>query len=133
MVDVQAPEIQTIYSLGIPVSGIRTKMRQEFERHRYVQQLSVVDVLIFQSHAEFQVRSFTSYVHNGHADIQETNIWMCCMMWRRTDTWQEMMNYWKQLSHVLKYFRADEDTKARLPNTFMAGFLEVSNISPILS
>jgi NADH dehydrogenase (ubiquinone) 1 alpha subcomplex subunit 6 len=34
---------------------VRTKVRQEFERHRYVQQLPVVDMLLFQSHAEFQV------------------------------------------------------------------------------
>lgn len=31
-------------------------MRQEFERHRYVNQLKSVDVLLFQSNAEFQVR-----------------------------------------------------------------------------
>ena len=52
----QAPEIQTMYSLNIPVSALRTKMRQEFERHRYVNQIGVVDMLLFQSHAEYQVR-----------------------------------------------------------------------------
>lgn len=46
-----------MYSLNMPVSALRTKMRQEFERHRYVNQLNVVDMLLFQSHAEFQVRS----------------------------------------------------------------------------
>jgi len=45
-----------MYSLNMPVSAVRTKIRQEFERHRYVNQLQVVDVLLFQSHAEFQVR-----------------------------------------------------------------------------
>jgi NADH dehydrogenase (ubiquinone) 1 alpha subcomplex subunit 6 len=45
-----------MYSLNIPVAQIRTKMRQEFERHRYVKQLPVVDNLIFKSHAEYQVR-----------------------------------------------------------------------------
>lgn len=44
-----------MYSLGMPVSAIRTKIRQEFERHRYVKQLPVVDVLLYQSHAEYQV------------------------------------------------------------------------------
>lgn len=39
----------------MPVSAIRTKIRQEFEKHRYVSQMSVVDVLLYQSHAEFQV------------------------------------------------------------------------------
>lgn len=45
-----------MYSLNMPVSAIRTKMRQEFERHRYVAQLKTVDVLLFNSHSEFQVR-----------------------------------------------------------------------------
>lgn len=45
-----------MYSLNIPVSAIRTKIRQEFEKHRYVKQLNVIDVLLFQSNAEFQVR-----------------------------------------------------------------------------
>ncbi len=53
----QAPEIQQMYSLNMPVSAIRTKMRQEFERHRYVAQLKTVDVLLFNSHTEFQVRA----------------------------------------------------------------------------
>ena len=44
-----------MYSLNMPVSAIRTKIRQEFEQHRYVNQLSVVDVLIQKSNAEFQV------------------------------------------------------------------------------
>ncbi|KAK5807108.1 hypothetical protein VI817_001366 [Penicillium citrinum] len=44
-----------MYSLNMPVSAIRTKIRQEFEKHRYVSQLPAVDVLLFQSHAEFQV------------------------------------------------------------------------------
>jgi hypothetical protein len=44
-----------MYSLNMPVSAIRTKVRQEFEKHRYVSQLPAVDVLLFQSHAEFQV------------------------------------------------------------------------------
>ena len=51
----KAPEVQTMYSLNMPVSKIRTKIRQEFERHRYVNKLSVVDMLLVQSHMEFQV------------------------------------------------------------------------------
>jgi hypothetical protein len=39
---------------------------------------------------------------------------------------QETLNYWKQTSHVLKYFRAEEEPKARLPSNFINGFLEVS-------
>lgn len=46
-----------MYSLNMPVSKIRTKTRQEFEKHRYVNNLQAVDVLLAQSHAEFQVRA----------------------------------------------------------------------------
>jgi len=88
-----APEVQTMYSLNMPVSMLRTKIRQEFERHRYVNQLKTVDVLLFNSHQEFQ----------------------------------ETLNFWKQLSHVLKYFRAEEEPKARLPANFINGFLEGRN------
>jgi NADH dehydrogenase (ubiquinone) 1 alpha subcomplex subunit 6 len=88
-----APEIQTMYSLNMPASAIRTKIRQQFEKHRYVNQLPVVDVLIFQSHSEFQ----------------------------------ETLNYWKQLNHVLKYFREEEDPRMKLPNNFMTAFLEGRN------
>ncbi|KAI3343808.1 complex 1 protein [Ustulina deusta] len=49
-----APEIQTMYSVPFPVSSIRTRMRQEFERHRYVNKLPVVDVLLTQNNAEYQ-------------------------------------------------------------------------------
>ncbi|RMZ09028.1 hypothetical protein D0862_03748 [Hortaea werneckii] len=86
-----ASEIQQMYSLNMPVSQIRTKIRQEFERHRYVSQIKTVDVLLFNSHQEFQ----------------------------------ETLNFWKQLTHVLKYFRAEEDPKARLPKNFIQGFIEV--------
>ena len=35
------------------------------------------------------------------------------------------MNYWKQLNHVTKYFRDEEDPNAKLPQNFMTAFLEV--------
>ena len=41
----------------MPISTIRTRIRQEFERHRYVNKLPVADVLLFKSHAEYQVRT----------------------------------------------------------------------------
>jgi NADH dehydrogenase (ubiquinone) 1 alpha subcomplex subunit 6 len=46
-----------MYSLGMPPSALRTKIRTQFEKHRYVNQLGVVDTLLFQSHAEYQVWS----------------------------------------------------------------------------
>jgi hypothetical protein len=40
---------------------------------------------------------------------------------------QETLNFWKQLTHVLKYFRAEEDPKSALPKNFIQGFIEVRN------
>ncbi|KAJ4304079.1 hypothetical protein N0V88_001689 [Collariella sp. IMI 366227] len=49
-----APEIQTMYSVPLPVSVIRTRIRQEFERHRFVNKLPVVDVLLMHNNADYQ-------------------------------------------------------------------------------
>ncbi|KAK5089849.1 hypothetical protein LTR64_005778 [Lithohypha guttulata] len=100
-----------MYSLNMPVSKIRTKVRQEFEKHRYVNQLRAVDVLIMQSNMEFQV---------SHSLVKQHSS-------AQTDLAQETLNYWKQLSHVMKYFRQEEDPTARLPNNFISGFLEGRN------
>lgn len=61
----QAPEMQTMYSMPMPVSAIRTRIRQEFERHRYANKLPLVDVLLFKSHAEYQVRATPMGVTKG--------------------------------------------------------------------
>jgi len=42
---------------------------------------------------------------------------------------QETLNYWKQLSQVMKFFRDEEDPNARLPKNFITGFLEVCGTS----
>lgn len=86
--------MQTMYNLPMPISVIRTRIRQEFERHRYVNKLPVADVLLFKSHAEYQ----------------------------------EMMNFWKQTTHVMSYFK-EENFRGdkRLPSSFMSGFLEGRN------
>lgn len=59
----QAPEIQRMYNLPLPVSTIRTRMRQEFEKHRFAAKLPVVDVLLMKNNAEYQVRSMAPSDH----------------------------------------------------------------------
>ncbi|CAJ2506346.1 Uu.00g004760.m01.CDS01 [Anthostomella pinea] len=89
-----APEMQTMYSIPFEVAIIRTRMRQEFERHRYVNKLPVVDVLLMQNNAEYQ----------------------------------ETMNFWKQTTHVMSYFKTENFRGTdRLPDNFMKGFLEGRN------
>lgn len=111
---IQGPEIQSMYSLNMPVSKIRTKIRQEFEKHRYVNNAQAVDVLLTQSHAEFQVcePEDRREAHTDRANGKET------------------LNFWKQTTHVMKYFRIEEDENARLPKNFMSGFLEVCFTRP---
>jgi len=43
-----------LYLLDVPAPAVRAKIRQEFERSRYVKQLPVVDMLITKSDMEFQ-------------------------------------------------------------------------------
>ncbi|KAF4975279.1 hypothetical protein FZEAL_7910 [Fusarium zealandicum] len=70
----QAPEVQTMYNMPMPVSAIRTRMRQEFERYRFAQKLSVVDVLLFKSHAEFQeTMNFWKQTNHMMAYFKEEN------------------------------------------------------------
>lgn len=49
-----APEIQSMYLLNIPISLLRSKIRQEFERNRFVTDPRAIDVLLFKGRAEFQ-------------------------------------------------------------------------------
>lgn len=44
-----------MYAIPHPVSAIRTRIRQEFERNRFVNKLPAVDVLLLQSNADYQV------------------------------------------------------------------------------
>lgn len=43
-----------------------------------------------------------------------------------------MMNFWKQTTHVMSYFK-DENFRGdeRLPNSFMSGFLQVGFLGAI--
>lgn len=50
-----------MYSVPFPVAVIRTRMRQEFERHRFVNKLPVVDVLLMQNNAEYQVSQLLAW------------------------------------------------------------------------
>ena len=50
----QSTHIAETYELSFPVSHIRTKLRQEFERHRYVEELPVKNMLYAKGQMEFQ-------------------------------------------------------------------------------
>ncbi|KAH3660669.1 hypothetical protein OGATHE_005001 [Ogataea polymorpha] len=42
------------YDLDLPASQVKTKIRQEFERHRFVNDLAVQNVLYMKAQMEFQ-------------------------------------------------------------------------------
>ncbi|KAF9927080.1 hypothetical protein FBU30_003504 [Linnemannia zychae] len=48
------PEIMRTHQLDIPTSMVRTKIREEFERHRDVKDLAVIDILLLKGHQEYQ-------------------------------------------------------------------------------
>ncbi|KAI5953590.1 hypothetical protein KGF54_002962 [Candida jiufengensis] len=47
-------EFADLYELDMPVSTIKTKIRQEFERQRFVQDLNVSNILYLKGQMEFQ-------------------------------------------------------------------------------
>lgn len=51
-----------MYSVPLPVSALRTRIRQEFERHRNVNKLDVTDILITKATIDYQVRKTLSLV-----------------------------------------------------------------------
>ncbi|GAB5589615.1 ndufa6 NADH-ubiquinone oxidoreductase subunit [Umbelopsis nana] len=48
------PEIMSLYQLSLPSSAVRAKIREEFEKNRFVEDLSVRDILIFKGTVEYQ-------------------------------------------------------------------------------
>jgi NADH dehydrogenase (ubiquinone) 1 alpha subcomplex subunit 6 len=81
-----------MYEIDVPLANIKTKLRQEFERNRYVQDLNIRNALYAKGQMEFQ----------------------------------ETINFWKQQSHVLKYFQdADATIKQVPPNDFVSRFIKV--------
>ncbi|OBA20716.1 hypothetical protein METBIDRAFT_43013 [Metschnikowia bicuspidata var. bicuspidata NRRL YB-4993] len=84
-----AKEFSNLYELDMPVSNVKTKIRQEFERQRYVKDLDVTNILYAKGQMEFQ----------------------------------ELINFWKQQCHVLRYFEDQEVYGAVDKNDFVKNFL----------
>lgn len=49
-----APEIVTLYAANIPATAIRAKIRQRYEKNKYVDDLQAVDVLLAKSYMDYQ-------------------------------------------------------------------------------
>lgn len=50
----EAPVFIELYELDLPVAAVRTKIRQEFERHRFQKDLAINNVLLAKGQMEFQ-------------------------------------------------------------------------------
>lgn len=81
--------IQDLYELDMPVALVKTKIRQEFERQRFVEDLGVQNMLYAKGQMEFQ----------------------------------ELINFWKQQCHVMKYFDGPSAGVVN-KNDFITGFLK---------
>lgn len=84
-----AKEISDLYELDMPVSNVKTKIRQEFERQRFVDNLDVTNILYAKGQMEFQ----------------------------------EIINFWKQQCHVLRYFEDQHSYNVTDKNDFVKNFL----------
>ncbi|KAG7664256.1 uncharacterized protein J8A68_002226 [[Candida] subhashii] len=84
-----AKTFSDLYELDMPVSNIKTKIRQEFERQRFVTNLDVGNVLYMKGQMEFQ----------------------------------EIINFWKQQCHVMRYFDEQNSYNVVDKNDFVKNFL----------
>lgn len=50
----QAPEICSLYALTVPPFHVRAAIRDQFEQHRHIQDLKVIDVLLLKARQEYQ-------------------------------------------------------------------------------
>lgn len=82
-------EFCNLYELDMPVSNVKTKIRQEFERQRFVNDLDVTNVLYAKGQMEFQ----------------------------------ELVNFWKQQCHVMRYFEDQQSYNQVDKNDFVKNFL----------
>lgn len=82
-------EMSNIYELDMPVSNIKTKIRQEFERNRFITDLGVANVVYMKGQMEFQ----------------------------------ELVNFWKQQCHVMRYFDEQQQYNAVDEHDFVKNFL----------
>lgn len=87
----RAPSFVEMYEMDVPVGIVRTKVREMFERNRYVEDMRVRNILLAQGHNEFQ----------------------------------ETVNFWKQESHVMKFFEDYLATKEeKKPDSFVRRFIK---------
>ena len=77
-----------MYKLDITPRVVRARIRQEFEKNRFVRDLGIIDVLLFKSRTEFE----------------------------------ETMNFWKQKSHVMRYFSNDAYATPKHTETYLDSF-----------
>ena len=106
-----------MYSLPLPISVIRTRIRQEFERNRFVNKLPVVDVLLTKGHADYQVRlHFIVTIHtdmnqgiprNGHSSGVMSKIWRTPKKKRERVPGKGSEGNIRALAHVMR--RGDSD------------------------
>ena len=54
MLSRSAPEIVTLYAANLPATAIRAKIRQQFDKNKYVDDLEAVDILLLKGYQEYQ-------------------------------------------------------------------------------
>ncbi len=52
--NLQAPDIVQLYALSVPPSMVRLKIRDDFERNRYIDNLDIINMLLLKNQQEYQ-------------------------------------------------------------------------------
>eukprot|EP00842_Homolaphlyctis_polyrhiza_P005410 jgi/Hompol1/5870/HPOL_000120-RA len=79
-----------MYRLEVSPRTLRERIRQEYEKHRYVRNLSIIDVLLFKGRIEYE----------------------------------ETLNFWKQKSHVMRFFSNEAYDSNKKAGDFLGKFYE---------
>lgn len=61
----RAPNFVEMYEMDVPVAIVRTKLREQFERNRYVEDMRVRNILLAQGQNEFQ-ETVNFWKQEGH-------------------------------------------------------------------
>lgn len=61
----RAPQFVEMYEMDVPVGIVRTKLREQFERNRFVEDMRVRNILLAQGHNEFQ-ETVNFWKQEGH-------------------------------------------------------------------
>ncbi|KAH8270826.1 hypothetical protein KR018_005799 [Drosophila ironensis] len=103
----QMPYIVMDYDIPKTVEQCRSKLREEFVKHRNVTDIRVIDMLVIKVGTSFASQNNTLSMHlQGQMELKES------------------VEIWKQKGHIMRYWKESQDPK---PTDFLSKFIQGIN------